>query len=223
MKIMRPSDDIPTSVIIEEVNENIKSKRKEKVKAEKAPKSAKAKKKEEKAAELISGDQQIEKKLRTIVYDPADGKIKIDVDIATTTPPEKPDGESETIVETYSINSPRRPHKDLVAKLKKLTKFALDADEINVENPGSSYIVSKVKIDGDMLLKKSRATMVIAHEVERTGKWLKIPVSQITMYGNTDFIDAEKMSRVIEELQEEVWLYIKGKQEIESTNQLFLF
>lgn len=143
-------------------------------------------------------------------------------EIVTLPPHDHPENESTIIDNEYKVKSRYAPHADLMNALKKLKKFALDINEMEVsDKTKGDYKVSQVKIAGDVLLKQSRVTMTISKLVPRTGKVIDIPVGQTTMYGESDYHDAEKMSVIIEELIEEVWLYLGGKYELEGQLALF--
>jgi len=190
--------------------------------AKKEGKKASKKKSKVKEVSAAMADATTEKKLRMLEIDPKTDRIGVYFDVVTTIAPEEEDGDSETSVDEFSVHSKRRPHRDLVGKIKKLVKFAMAAVEINDENV-KSYSIGSLKIDGDMLMKQSRVSITLLHEVERTGKYIKIASGQITMYGESSFEDAEKMSRVIEEIEEEIFLYLKGKHEVENPDQIPLF
>ena len=166
-------------------------------------------------------ERKVERKLRQLKIDPDTLQVTIGFNEIITNPIDGGD-DNEVITNEYKVKSARIPHKDLTNKVNKLTKFAMALNEINDENE-KAYSVCKIKIDGDMLLRQSRVTMTISHKVERTGKNVLIPVSQVTMYGNSDFVDAEKMSRIIEEIDKEVWEYLGGKYNDHTPNQLALF
>ena len=208
---------ITEAVIIEEQTSNGQDK---KAMREKAIASAKAKS----APKVLT-----ERRIRIIEMHPETLAVRIEFDkvstIGSDLPEEDQDESSESTdtVDEFRVKSPRRPHKDFVNKFKKLTKFAMLADEIADENIGD-YQVTRIKISGDMLMKKSRVEMVLSKYVERTGKWIKIPVSQVTMYGETDFPEINKLTKTIEELCEEAISYaFDNKYEIEVKDQLPLF
>lgn len=186
-----------------------------------AHKEKKAEKRRKKQEAVI--DRTIEKRLRSIQIDPDTLEVKIGFhEVITLAPEGDEEGESHAITNKYTVKSPRKPHKDFVNKMRSLRKYAMELAEIN-DPDVKNYTVSAVKIDGDMLMKQSRASMVLSKKVERTGKVIDIKVSQVAMYSDSDYHSHEKMSRAIEELEAEAWAYIGGKYMDETPNQLPLF
>lgn len=134
------------------------------------------------------------------------------------------DDEAGAFIATgYVIDSQRRAHKDFIDAMKGLRKFALDLCEIDVDSKLiGAYTVCKVKIDGDVDKKQSRAVMTIAKTVKTTDKIVKIgPTRQVTMYGESDYGKAEAMSKAIEACIDEAYEYLGGK--AEESDQLPLF
>ncbi len=123
------------------------------------------------------------------------------------------EGEEESTTHkqiTYTVDAPHKPHKDFTSCFKKLTKYAMELVEISDENM-KDYCVTSVKIDGDMLMKKSRVTMVIGKAVRRTGKIVKINTAQVTMYGESNYENHGRMSTAVEELVAAAIDYMNGK------------
>lgn len=136
---------------------------------------------------------------------------------------DKDDEGGAFIATGYTIDSQRRAHKDFVDAMKSLRKFALDLCEIDVDSKLiGAYTVCKVKIDGDVDKKQSRAVMTLAKTVKSTDKIVKIgPTRQVTMYGESDYGKAEAMSKAIESCIDEAYAYLAGK--AEESDQLPLF
>lgn len=168
-----------------------------------------------------------EKQFRSLRISPDLDEVKITFEKITTK--EIIEGEDEDQIKghKYSITGRIGPHKDLTDLMKKLRKFALAVNEIEVDSKDlPKWTVQALSISGDYLLKKSRVVMTLAKEVKRTGKTAVMKTSQITMYPQMDeenrFEDAEKMSEIIEAVIEETWLYLNGKS-ADDDNQLALF
>lgn len=115
----------------------------------------------------------------------------------------------------YATKAPIRPHKDFHESMKKLRKFALEllgldyiaTDAKNIK----AFTVLKISIAGDYLMKQSRVKMVLSLLVEETGKVVDIDVPETTMYGESKYHNIEKMTAVIEDIIEETWSYLEGK------------
>lgn len=105
------------------------------------------------------------------------------------------------------------PHDDLKAAMTNLRKFALDIIEMPTdEKTRTAFDVICVDISGDMDLQTSRVKLCLGKYVKRTGKTVKInDVPQVAMYNTEDYADADKMTKAIENLIAECWLYLNGK------------
>ena len=168
-----------------------------------------------------------EKQFRSLRISPDLDEVKITFEKITTK--EIIEGEDENQIKghKYSITGKISPHKDLTDLMKKLRKYALAVNEIEVDSKDMpKWTVQAISISGDYLLKKSRCIMTLSKEVKRTGKVAIMKTSQVTMYPQMDednrFEDAEKMSEIIEAVIEETWLYLNGKS-ADDDNQLALF
>lgn len=121
-----------------------------------------------------------------------------------------------------------RPHKTFVDKMKELRKFCLELVEIEVDTKAlPNWTVGTLKIQGDLVMKQSRAVMILAKKIKFTGKVTYMNVPQVTMYPSMDdkdrYHNAEKMTEVIEAVVRESEAYINGKYETEDEDQLALF
>lgn len=152
-----------------------------------------------------------------------DGEVSVKFVEIITIKPEQEDGEDVIITNKYSVKSPQRPHKDLLDTIKKLRKFALEICEIETDSKSIiNWTVSQVKIAGDVSMHQSRVILTLAKSVERTGKVIEFNSPQTTMYGESEYDNADQMAVVIEDLIEEVWSYLNGTK-TESSSQLALF
>ena len=154
-----------------------------------------------------------------------DNTVKVSFREILTLPPDHPENDNPIKVRKYTVESDDVPHDDLIDLLKKLKVHALAINEMEVDDAKKKgdYQVTTVQIDGDVLLQKSRVKFVISKTVNRTGKIIPIKTCQTTMYGDSDYAEHEKMSKILEELIEEVWLYLTGKSGEEIEGQLPLF
>lgn len=184
-------------------------------------KSSKNEQQQDKAAEKKKDKQDIDRQIRGIAITQK-GKVKIKfVELVTQ---ELQEGEEEnTVIDNmYMITSKHKPHKDLLDAMKKLRKHALAIIDLTVDSKDlPRYSVTSVDIAGDLVMKQSRVTITLGLENKRTGKIIPIGGSQTTMYGDSDYADAPAMSKLIEELVEQIWLYLTGKYEQEQQLALF--
>lgn len=155
----------------------------------------------------------IERKFKKLEIS-SDLKVKIQFQEILTLPPIEEGGESRLKYRNHTVESDDVPHHDLIELMKKLKPHAFEINEMDQPETKkkTDYRVSMVQVDGDMLLQKSRVKFMMLKNVPRTGKSVKIgPTGQVTMYGESDYVDHEAMSKLIEKLVEEVWLYLGGK------------
>lgn len=164
-----------------------------------------------KKAEKKKRKQDTELIIREVSID-LEENIYINAQKVATIEADEDEGEEESTHKklVYKIDSPLKPHKDLTNAFRKLTKYALELVEIEDENT-EDYCVTKVKINGDMLMKKSRAEFEIGKVVHRTGKVVKIKTGEAVMYGESDYHNADKMAVDVEAFEKECQLYIGGK------------
>ncbi len=172
------------------------------------------------AAEETGNSKRPEQNLREITIS-RKGKVRVKFVELVAVPipdPNDPNGEGDEEEKQdvkaieYTVTSQHEPHDDLLKALKKLRKHALEICEIEVDGKHlNQYTVVGVKIQGDIVLRQSRVIMVIGKEVKRTGKQVLIVTPQTTMYGESEYEKAEEMSKLIEDVVSEVWLYIGGK------------
>lgn len=154
-----------------------------------------------------------------------DNKVKVKFVEVITNPSSHPENDNEITVRKYAVESEDLPHPDLIDLVKKLKVHALAVNEMEIEDSKKrgDYRVSSIQVDGDLLLQKSRVKFVISKTVNRTNGEIKIETGQTTMYGESNYAEHEKMSKIIEDLIEEVWLYLSGKFHEVSEGQLPLF
>lgn len=166
-----------------------------------------------------------DRQIRKIAID-ADGNVKIGfVEILTSTEEMEPgqdDAVSKAFTNKYTVESPLKPHKDLLDAMKKLRKHALDICEMIFDTKAVTfYTVSAIDIAGDVLMKQSRVIMTVSKEVRSTGKMIHFRTPQCTMYGESEYSKAEEMSKLIEEVISEAFKYLEGKGESEAQLPLF--
>lgn len=156
----------------------------------------------------------------------SDELIKIKFVEIITQPSSHPENDNKITARKFSVESEDEPHQDLVVKLKHLKAhvFAINEMELIDKKEKSQYSVNMVQVDGDVFLQKSRVKFGMRKEVDRNGKYVGIgPTGQVTMFGESDYPEHEKMSAIVKELIDEVWLYLSGKYADETPGQLPLF
>jgi hypothetical protein len=155
-------------------------------------------------------------------------EVKFQFSTTSTSEEEEVDDDA-TKKHEHSIKGRYLPSKDLVDAFKNLRRLGLEANEIEVSTKDiTNWMVYKVKISGDMDLKKSRVLMTLGHKIDWCNGIKKMPTPQITMYPGKDetgrFFNAEKLAIAVEKLVEEAWEYLNGKTgEDKSVVQLPLF
>lgn len=142
--------------------------------------------------------------------------VKINFVEEVILPPRDGEEESTTKMIPHKIDGPFRPRKQMIDSMKKLRKFALELLEIEVDSRDiAHWTVSQIKISGDILKKNSRVVMTLAKFVKATGKMSEIKCGEITMYPTVDdkvkYHKAEEVTAIIEDIVEEVWLYMEGQ------------
>lgn len=161
-----------------------------------------------------------ERALRSIVIDEKlNVKIKFVEDIIREN---VDDGESLAIENEYQVKAKYKPHKDLTNSLRALLPFALEIAEMEVNAKRlKDYTVSGLKLSGDVMLQKARVVLIMSKLVRRTAKIVTIVTPQVTMYGESEYDNMEKMTKQIEKVIKEAWEYIEGK--YQEPDQLPLF
>lgn len=127
----------------------------------------------------------------------------------------------------HGIKAQLRPHKDFVDAMKSLRKYGLEICEMTVDSKEiKDWSVLGFKIVGDMTLHKSRVVLEMAKKVQRTNKIIKFRTPQVTMFPEKEdterYAEAEKLTRLIEQVITEAWAYLNGKFEDQEI-QLKLF
>lgn len=159
----------------------------------------------------------MEKQLRQITVS-EEGRIKlIFAEVAHIASENQGEDSEEDFVDVneFTVKSMHLPHKDLLESMKKLRKFALESQEIEITTKElTTWNVSGVKISGDVLEKKSRVVLTLSKKVKRTGKFIHFSTGQVTMYPEKEdasaYHNADKMTVIIEDLIEECWSYLDG-------------
>lgn len=115
----------------------------------------------------------------------------------------------------HQCTPPFRPHKDLIESLKKLRRPALDFIGINladVSKDVKEFTVLSIKIAGNMDLKQSRVTIILAKKVDKLDELVEFPIPQIIMYPNEEekvtYWNSDKIAPIVEDIVEEVWSYL---------------
>lgn len=165
----------------------------------------------------------INKEIRSIKIGPS--KVFVSFVGVVDAEPIEGQEESQVIDTVYTVKSKHKPHKDLVNSLKKLLPHALKVGEFNLsdKNPAQHYTITQLDIAGDLYMDQSRVTMIIGHEVERTGKIISIDVGQVTLSEESDYKEWESLKKLIEKVVEEAWEYFGGKHEGDQLKLAFDF
>lgn len=128
---------------------------------------------------------------------------------------EDSEDEDEVKVPKYDVDSPYHPHPDLLSILQKIRKHAIDINEIDLKST-SGWECTGIKIAGDVVLKKSRVQIRLSKYVKRSKKYVHMAYGpQVTMYPDKEetvmYPAADKLTELIEELLDEIELYLNGK------------
>ena len=167
----------------------------------------------------------IERLIKGIHLDIKD-RVTLKIVELITIPPKELDGESTIKTRTYKMVSEDKPHSDLINALKMLRKDALKICEIDIpadSNKLHQYQVMGVDISGDIVLKQARLVLTIGKLVKRTEKIIKFKTPQTTLYGQSEYEDADKLAPKIEKVLDEAEEYMYGKFEETNPHQLGLF
>lgn len=194
-----------------------------------APSGQKAKKepRKEKPKEKQTGTQATTERTVTGVYiDPKD-RVQLNiVEIITIAPQDFLTGESTIKYRNYKMSSDDKAHPDLISALKMCRKYALEICEIDVPDDKKkfhAYQVMGLKIAGDLLLKQARVTFDIGKLVKRTSKIVKIKTPQTTLYGQSEYENADKLAPLVERVIAEAVEYMYGKYEESNPHQMEIF
>jgi hypothetical protein len=139
------------------------------------------------------------------------GKVKIGFVELISQAPDELEEESTMMDNGYSIISKHKPHKDLLDAMKMLRKPAMNIIEMEIPANLNQYTVCGFRITGDLVMKQSRVTLMLAKEVKRTGKTIIIPGAQCVMYGESEYEKMHEVTPLIEKAIAEVEAYIAGK------------
>lgn len=135
------------------------------------------------------------------------------------------DGEEQNRYDDIPVSGklPFKMHKDFKAAMRKFNKHALALNGIDVtEENKKEWSVMGIKISGDLDMQNARLEMVLGKKVERTGKIANMPVSDITLYDNSEnedggskYEEIEALARITEAFAVEVFAYVDGKSDDE--------
>src|SRR5882762_3803052 len=124
--------------------------------------------------------------------------VSMDFVVMTTNPPEagKEDGGSTVSTNKHGFESGSIPQKQFLDCMKKLRKHALEICEMDIVDTKNytNWNVSELKISGDVTLKQSRVIMTVTKYVERTKKTIHFKTPQVTMYGESEYQEVEKLT-----------------------------
>jgi hypothetical protein len=168
-----------------------------------------------------------EKQITSIKIDDDLNGVKIGFGYSVLSETESQEEENDFIPTQYHIKSKLRPHKDFIDSMKQLRKHGLEICEMAVDSKElKEWTVAGFKIAGDMILHKSRVVLEMSKKVQRTNKIIKFKTPQVTMFPEKEdelrYVDAEKLTVLIEAVIDQAWAYLNGKFE-DSDIQLKLF
>lgn len=166
----------------------------------------------------------IERQLRTLQIATDLKSVYIEFEEIVTMEPKEGEEESSVVKVPYSVDSPYKPHSDLVNAMKKLRQHGLALYNIKLEDSSKqlkNWTVGQIKVSGDVLMKQSRVVISLGIFSEDTGKVGTLKCPEVTMYGESQYKDHEKLAKDIELILAETWLYMGGK--YEDAGQLPLF
>lgn len=146
-------------------------------------------------------------------------KIKIDskenveliFEERVTVAPEGDEEASREIRNVYVATCQHKPHKDLLEAVLGLRKYALEICEFPSDAPTrNQFTVASMVISGDMELQNSRVMFSLSKWIKSRGKTVNIATPQTMMFGD-EYAKAAEMTKQIEKVIQEAWLYLSGK------------
>ena len=159
-----------------------------------------------------------EKKLNSLYIHPDLSAVEIKFTELHVIEDETEEDGQRTIPVKRTIEAPMRPTSALCDDLKSMRRHGLDILGIKLEKEAAqikNWTVQRIKISGDMLLKKSRLEMELALKSDLTGKVVPIKVGQVTMYPKDEdkvkYHKAAEMTQLVEKIANGVWGYLNGE------------
>lgn len=145
--------------------------------------------------------KKIDRQIRKIVIT---DRVFIKFAVLSTQEPDEDDGEEEssTTTDFYVYDSSKVPDELFLDAMKSLRKHALEICEMEIVDKKNytNWNVSGIDISGDMTMQKSRLVMQVAKKVEATDKIIKFKTPQVTMYGESKYHDAAKLTALVEKV-----------------------
>lgn len=102
-----------------------------------------------------------------------------------------------------------KPHKDFMDALLSCRKYGLELIEMETESR-TQFTVLSLKIKGNMAMQNARVEFTLSKYVKRSGKTLKLPCGEVTMYGD-DYKKTAEMTKAVEKVLDEASKYMGGK------------
>jgi hypothetical protein len=150
------------------------------------------------------------RQLRKIKID-ARGNVEIKFQERVIIAPENSAEDSKERSLNYIVEGNHAPHEDLTTAMTKLRKYALDICEFPDDpKTRNQFSVISCVISGDMDMQNSRVMFSIGKYVKSRNKVVNIATPQTMMYGD-EYAKADEMTKQIENVINEVWLYLDGK------------
>lgn len=163
---------------------------------------------------------QKERKLNELYIHPDLSTVFIEFTELHTVEDESEEDGYKTVPIVRTIEAPLRPTSGLCDDMKSLRRHGLDILGIKLEKEATQikmWTVMRIKISGDMLLKKSRLEMTLALKADLTGKIVPLKVGQVTMYPKDDdkvkYHKHAELAQLVEKIANGVWGYLNGDYE----------
>lgn len=153
------------------------------------------------------------------------GKVKLKIVETITAPPKDPLGESTTTTRKHTSIFDDAPHQDLLSAMKNMREDGMmlnDDDPRETENR-KKYTVVGLDIRGNMEMKQARAVLTLGKFIKRTNKINTTKLSEVTLYGQSEYEHAERLAQRVEKAIDEATQFMYGKFADSNPNQLALF
>lgn len=154
----------------------------------------------------------IERVVRGIEFTNA-GKVKLNIVEIVTVPPKDPTGDSTIKHRKHTSTFTEQAHEDFGNSMRVMRKHCMNIYGMDVPEPKklADYTVVGLSVNGDILLKQARVTLTLGKRSKITSKLMKTKLSEVTLYGQSEYDEADKLAPMVEKALEEATAYLNGK------------